>query len=65
MHLMFADDFVLFYNADKTSVESLMQAFHKFSQCSGLEANQAKSQAMLGGCGENTRKLIMEITGFS
>ena len=42
-----------------------MQAFHKFSQCSELEDNQAKSQVMRGGCGANTRKLIMEIIGFS
>ena len=48
---MFADDLVLFCKADKISVECLMQAFHKFSQSSGLEANKDKSQIMLTGCG--------------
>ena len=64
VQLMFADDLVLFCKADKSSVEGLIQAFHKFSHSSGLDANKAKSQVMLGGCGENTRKIILDITGF-
>ena len=62
MHLMFAEDLILFCKVKKKSVENLMQAFHKFSQCSGREANPTKSQVVMGGYGERRRQQILETT---
>lgn len=43
VHLMFADDLILFCKADTHNVASLTEAFKIFSRSSGMEANQAKS----------------------
>ena len=43
VHLMFAEDLIVFSAADPQSVTYLMEAFAKFTRGIGLEANQAKS----------------------
>ena len=50
VHLMFADDLMLFSAADVTSVQYLMEAFHDFSLTIGLQANYSKSAIVLRGC---------------
>jgi len=43
MHLMFADDLVIFYKATSASLKILMDAFQLFTQYTGLKANMSKS----------------------
>jgi len=43
VHMMFADDLIVFSAADRLTVHELMLAFEKFSKCSGLKANKDKS----------------------
>jgi len=42
VHLMIADDLMLFCVADINSVQSLMRAFQAFSETTGLTANYSK-----------------------
>jgi len=49
IHLMFVDDLVVFGAADPRAVQLIMEAFGKFSRSTGLEANTAKSQVVMGG----------------
>ena len=48
-HLCFADDLLLFSRGDLESIKMLQRCFSKFSQASGLQANQAKSSIYCGG----------------
>ena len=50
IHLIFADDLIVFSGADPKIVKYLLEAFDKFSKSTGLEANKYKSQIVLGGC---------------
>lgn len=48
-HFMFADDLLLFCNADLASIRLIKQAFSMFSEASCLKANLAKSCVYLTG----------------
>ena len=62
MHLMFANDFIVFSLTEPKTVQHIMEAFRKFSQSTGLEANKAKSQVMVVGCREDQKQRIKDIT---
>lgn len=57
-HLMFADDLIVFSKADPTTIRFLMEAFHHFSACTGLKANEAKSQVVFGGVRNNLQECL-------
>jgi len=63
-HLIFADDLMLFNVADPTSVNLLMEAFVKFTNSTGLEANREKSQWVMGGCNTTTQQQIRTLVEF-
>ena len=46
-HLIIADDLIVFSAAESKTLSYLMEAFDKFSKCTGLEANKEKSQIVL------------------
>jgi len=48
-HLIFADDLIRFCKAHPQSLQILMKAFHRFTQCLGLKANMEKSNIVFGG----------------
>ena len=62
VHLMFADDFLLFCTAEVNSVKHLMDAFQKFSACTRLEANYTKSEIIIKGCQLKSEQDILHIT---
>ncbi|XP_058776403.1 uncharacterized protein LOC131650721 [Vicia villosa] len=64
-NLCFADDLMMFSRGDPTSVQTMMQEFHKFSEATGLWASQAKCKVYCGGIKEADQQQILQITGFS
>ena len=63
-HFMLADDLIIFCKAKPASLKLLMNAFHKFTRCSGLKANLDKSNIVFGGDCSHTQEECLEITGF-
>ena len=62
---MFADDVLLFSKAHPPTQRGIMQVLRDFQLCTILQANQAKSQAIYGGCTETLIEACQHITGFS
>ena len=52
VHLMFADDLIIFCGSEFDSIRNLIDAFAKFTACTGLTANKDKSQVVIGGCNQ-------------
>ena len=50
VHLMFADDLLLFWTAELQSVQGQMKAFQVFSNTTGLAANYNKSEIVIRRC---------------
>ena len=63
-HLIFADDLIVFSAAETRTLAYLMEAFDKFSNSTGLEANKGKSQIVMRGCNDQQRRQILEQTGY-
>lgn len=63
-HLTFADDILLFTRGEKKSVEAMMQPMHTFSEATGLVMNPSKCNVYMGAVDDNTKKQILEMTGF-
>ena len=61
---MFADDLIVFSATDAKTVQYLVDAFGKFFKSIGLVANKAKSQIAMGGCKENHRQQILNLTKY-
>ncbi|KAJ6984025.1 hypothetical protein NC653_022290 [Populus alba x Populus x berolinensis] len=59
-----ADDLMLFYHADTTSVGILKDSLNKFSSILGLKINLAKSSIYLTGIGDNLKGAIRDQVGF-
>ena len=62
---MFADDLILFCEAETRSVEILMEAFQSFSTSIGLTVNYHKSEIVLRGFKGHIEQAILQITRFS
>ncbi|XP_074291935.1 uncharacterized protein LOC141618753 [Silene latifolia] len=63
-HLMFADDLLMFCKGDAPSIILLMKAFISFSNASGLQMNNTKSEIFFNGMKEELQKDILSVTGF-
>jgi len=64
-HLMFADDLVIISKASPSSIQILMTAFQRFTECSGLQANLSKSQIVFGGASPSVKAECKAITGLN
>ncbi|XP_048493464.1 uncharacterized protein LOC125494011 [Beta vulgaris subsp. vulgaris] len=60
-HVMFADDLLMFSKANQTSLQLVFDAFSKFSQASGLEANLDKCHLYIGGVEETQRAILQSV----
>lgn len=63
--MCFADDLLLFCKATPPAVECVMDTFQRFSECSGLMANRAKSSVYMGGISYQVKGQIIAVTSFS
>ena len=59
IHLMFADDLMLFSAIDVRFVKCIMDAFSEFSATTGLTADYKKSTIVLRGCNQQTKAEIL------
>lgn len=64
LHLLFADDMMIFSRADISSPILLMEYFSAFSACSGLRINAQKSHIFFGAVPTNVKQLILLKLGF-
>lgn len=62
--LCFADNLILFYKGDSTSVNMMLQGVKLFSDTTGLCANKNKSEVYSCGMGQNEVANIAERSGF-
>ncbi|XP_074283206.1 uncharacterized protein LOC141607754 [Silene latifolia] len=63
-HLMLADDLLMFCKGDAPSIILLMKAFTSFSNASGLQMNNTKSEIFFNGMKEELQQDILSVTGF-
>ncbi|XP_074314178.1 uncharacterized protein LOC141649385 [Silene latifolia] len=63
-HLMFADDLLMFCKGDAPSILLLVKAFTSFSNASGLQMNNAKSEIFFNGVSMDLQTDILSVTGF-
>ncbi|XP_074288900.1 uncharacterized protein LOC141614045 [Silene latifolia] len=61
---MFADDLLLFCKGNAHSVMLLMRAFSSFSDATGLNMNNTKSEIFFNGMDEVLQEDIKRVTGF-
>jgi len=61
-HLMFADDLLLFYKVDPTSLHHLINALSSFKETAGLMTSSQKFKIVLGGCTDNLHQQCLQIT---
>jgi len=64
IHLIFANNVMIFSKAHPPTMAFIMQALHTFHQTAGLKANHSKSQIVFGGCTPQLQQLCLHITGF-
>lgn len=64
-HLSFADDVMIFCNADIRSVQLIREALASFSRISGLTINRCKSSVFLSGVEMGLRTEIINCLGFN
>ena len=55
-HLMFADDLIVVNAADANTIQYLREPFGRFSKSTGLEANKAESQVVMGAAMYNKNR---------
>jgi hypothetical protein len=61
-HLLFTDDSLLFFKANRASADQVKDILHDYCQASGQKVNMAKSSIhFLKGCGEAIRDEIKQI----
>jgi len=63
-HLIFTDDLIVYSAAEANTIASLKKAFDRFSESTGLVANNEKSKIVMGGCHDQLKKQILELTGY-
>lgn len=64
-HLIFADDLMILCKRNLKSITRVMEALKHFSDVTGLEANIDKSSMFVAGVDEETKKNMLNITGFT
>lgn len=64
-HLAFADDIMILYKGNTTSVKIVMEALQIFYATAGLEANSDESSIFLGEVDSRTRVAIFECARFT
>ncbi|XP_021775982.1 uncharacterized protein LOC110739808 [Chenopodium quinoa] len=64
-HLIFADDLMLFCYGDSQSISLIHRALKTFGNCSGLQANKAKTAIYFGNTSISFREQTLRHTGFS
>lgn len=64
-NLAFADDLLLFSRGDPISVDLMVKAFKNFSESTGLIANPSKCKIYFGGVGDDSKRNILNLTGFT
>ncbi|XP_060200427.1 uncharacterized protein LOC132628680 [Lycium barbarum] len=65
IHICFANDLLMFYRADRSSIRPLNASFQRFSRASSLQANVDKSSLYIGGVADQTRQEILDELGFT
>ncbi|XP_019233197.1 PREDICTED: uncharacterized protein LOC109213816 [Nicotiana attenuata] len=65
IHVCFADDLLMYCRADMESIRILNDAFYRFSQASGLQANASKSAIYMAGIDQKAREEILQTLGFN
>ncbi|XP_059295407.1 uncharacterized protein LOC132048731 [Lycium ferocissimum] len=65
IHLIFADDLMVFCKGDMDSIKRVMEALQHFSAVTSLVANLEKSNIFLAGMDDATKERILDSTGFS
>lgn len=63
-HLFFADDVLLFSEANMTSLRLLLDGIHSFASWSGLNPNLNKSEIFLSGGSDSLRNALVRTSGF-
>ncbi|XP_077237235.1 uncharacterized protein LOC143878904 [Tasmannia lanceolata] len=63
-HLLFADDVILFANADRISASGITTCLDKFSACSGLSINLLKSEVFFSGGDNSLKQSITQSLGI-
>lgn len=60
-HLLFADDLLMFYRANTSSVSNMMSTFDRFLKASRLEANTSKSNVYMSGVDRHNKKRLVHL----
>ncbi|XP_074314732.1 uncharacterized protein LOC141649966 [Silene latifolia] len=63
-NLMFADDVLMFYNGDATSMILILKAFNTFSGASGLKVSPSKSNVYFTAVRDTLKQDILNVSGF-
>ena len=63
-HLCFADDIILCSKGEYRSVYMLLQGFKHFSEVSGLEVNESKSELYTTGMKQDEVHRLVDVSGF-
>jgi hypothetical protein len=63
-HLAFADDVLLLYRGDYSSVNGISQQLTIFGKTAGLDINPSKSSIFFGGVSPSQKLSILHTTGF-
>ncbi|XP_062103667.1 uncharacterized protein LOC133814762 [Humulus lupulus] len=64
INLYFADDLIIFYKANRGSVQCVKKIFDDFCSSTGLKANLSKSQVYFGGVLNDNKANLLQILQF-
>lgn len=64
-HLIFADDLMIFYKGNESSVNRVKKALNHFSNVPSLVANIEKSSIFMAGIDDFTKEKLLAKTGFT
>ncbi|XP_074315271.1 uncharacterized protein LOC141651458 [Silene latifolia] len=64
-HLIFADDLMIFFRGDTSSVRAVTKSLGRFAQLSGLQANPEKTSIYMRGIREDIQREILRAIGYT